>query len=257
MDCPGELGKQAAAIQPAETERGKEKKAEVQMEETSFLRNRFWVLRHGKSIPNERGLIVSSLENGALSEYQLASEGVKQAQLAGELFLEQLKERNIPLESVRICYSPFARTSHTAKVVASVLNLPFEGPQCKVMEDLRERYFGPSFELMSHDKYPEIWALDEKDPFMQPEGGESANDVANRLASAMASMELEFQGCAVLIVSHGDPLQILQTILSAVKQHNGSTCDDLSSMVQAVKIPSILSQHRKFALLTGELRQII
>ncbi|KAJ9190656.1 hypothetical protein P3X46_001836 [Hevea brasiliensis] len=125
------------------------------------------------------------------------------------------------------------------------------------MEDLRERYFGPSFELMSHDKYPEIWALDEKDPFMQPAGGESANDVANRLASAMASMELEFQGCAVLIVSHGDPLQILQTILSAVKQHNGSTCDDLSSMVQAVKIPSILSQHRKFALLTGELRQII
>ncbi|XP_021609802.1 uncharacterized protein LOC110613140 isoform X2 [Manihot esculenta] len=206
------------------------------MEETTFFRNRYWILRHGKSIPNERGLIVSSLENGVLSQYQLASEGVEQAQLAGELFVKQLEERNIPLESVRICYSPFARTSHTAKVVASVLNLPFEGPQCK---------------------YPEIWALDEKDPFMQPEGGESANDVATRLATAMATMESEFQGCAVLIVSHGDPLQILQTILNAVKQHNGSTCNDLSSRIQAVKIPSILSQHRKFALLTGELRLVI
>lgn len=32
-----------------------------EMETTSLLRNRYWVLRHGKSIPNERGLIVSSL----------------------------------------------------------------------------------------------------------------------------------------------------------------------------------------------------
>ena len=26
-----------------------------------FLRNRYWILRHGKSIPNEKGLIVSSI----------------------------------------------------------------------------------------------------------------------------------------------------------------------------------------------------
>ena len=48
------------------------------------------------------------------------------------LCVQELKENNIPLENVRICYSPFSRTTHTAKVVASVLNLPFEGPQCKV-----------------------------------------------------------------------------------------------------------------------------
>ncbi|KAK9287147.1 hypothetical protein L1049_015558 [Liquidambar formosana] len=143
---------------------------------SSFLRNRYWVLRHGKSIPNERGLIVSSMENGSLAEFQLAPEGVNQARLAGELFQKELKENNIPLENVRICYSPFSRTTHTAKVVASILNLPFEGPQCKVMEHLRERFFGPSFELMSHDKYAEIWALDEQDPFVQPEGGESVVD---------------------------------------------------------------------------------
>ncbi|KAB1997712.1 hypothetical protein ES319_D12G042100v1 [Gossypium barbadense] len=121
------------------------------MATSSFLRNRYWVLRHGKSIPNEKGLIVSSLENGIRLEYQLASEGVEQAELAGKLFL-------------------------------------------KVMEDLRERYFGPSFELLPHDKYTEIWAMDEKDPFTRPEGGESVDDVASRLASAMATMESEYQG---------------------------------------------------------------
>ncbi|KAJ4963024.1 hypothetical protein NE237_022963 [Protea cynaroides] len=222
----------------------------------SFLRNRYWILRHGKSIPNERGLIVASRENGTLPEFQLASEGVTQAQLAGESFLKELKENKIPLENVRICYSPFSRTRHTAKVVASVLDIPFEGPQCKVVEELRERFFGPSFELQSHDKYAEIWDFDEKDPFMQPEGGESVADVVSRLATAIATIESEFQGCSVLVVSHGDPLQILQTILHAANQHTESGGGDFLSLIQAVRIPSVLSQHRKFALSTGELRPI-
>ncbi|KAM6541138.1 hypothetical protein CsatB_005585 [Cannabis sativa] len=224
---------------------------------TSFLKNRYWVLRHGKSIPNERGLIVSSLENGICPEYELASEGVNQAQMAGQLFQKELKENNIPLENIRICYSPFSRTTHTAKLVASVLGIPFEGDQCKVIEDLRERYFGPSFELKSHDKYAEIWALDENDPLNRPEGGESVDDVVARLTRALATIEAQFQGCTVLVVGHGDPLQILQTILNAAKQHTGPNCDSLESRIQAVRTPPILSQHRKFALQTAELRAVI
>ena len=51
----------------------------------------------------------------------------------GEMnYVQELKENNVPNDNVRIYYSPFSRTSHTAKVVASVLNIPFEGPQCKV-----------------------------------------------------------------------------------------------------------------------------
>ncbi|KAL3539142.1 hypothetical protein ACH5RR_002508 [Cinchona calisaya] len=219
------------------------------------VRNRYWVLRHGKSIPNANGLIVSSLENGILDQYKLAPEGVHQARLAAQSFQKVLLENNIPLENVRICYSPFSRTSHTAKVVASVINLPFEGPQCKVVAELRERFFGPSYELASHDKYPEIWALDEKDPFLPPEGGESVADVVSRLTKALISMESEFEGCAVLIVSHGDPLQILQTILKAAKQVTTEAGNnDLASRIQAIKVPSVLSKHRNFALLTGELR---
>ncbi|KAJ0489893.1 putative histidine phosphatase superfamily, clade-1 [Helianthus annuus] len=222
-----------------------------------ITRNRYWVLRHGKSIPNETGLIVSSLENGKLEKYKLASEGINQAQLAGELFLKELKENGIPLENVRICYSPFSRTTHTAEVVASVLNLSLQGPQAKVYEDLRERYFGPTFELQSHEKYSEIWDLDAKDPFMKPEGGESVADVVSRLTSALVQIESEFQGCAILIVSHGDPLQILQTILKAVGEQVGTDGGDLASRIEAVKVPSVLSQHRKHALLTGQLRAVV
>ncbi|RZR80419.1 hypothetical protein BHM03_00006450 [Ensete ventricosum] len=88
------------------------------MEQTPlFLRNSYWVLRHGKSVPNEKGLIVSSLENGTLEKFGLASEGFNQARLAGELLL-------------------------------------------KAMLELRERYFGPSFELLSHDKRNRPSAVD-------------------------------------------------------------------------------------------------
>ncbi|XP_073012595.1 uncharacterized protein [Typha latifolia] len=226
-------------------------------ERPSFLRNNYWILRHGKSIPNERGLIVSSLENGTNPEFGLASQGIDQARLAGELLQKVLKERNILPDDVRICYSPFARTVDTAKVVASVLGISFESSRCKEMIEIRERYFGPSFELLSHDKYAEIWALDEKDPFRSPEGGESVADVASRLATALAAIEAEFQGCTVLIVSHGDPLQILQTVLNAVKENPSSSKEDIVSKIKEVTVSSILSEHRNFALFTGELRQVI
>lgn len=223
-----------------------------------FLRNQYWVLRHGKSIPNEKGIIVSSLENGTLEQYKLASEGVEQARLAGEAFRRILEENKILLGNVRICYSPFSRTSHTAKVVASVLDLPFDGPQCKVIPELRERFFGPSYELLSHDKYSEIWALDEKDPFQPPEGGESVADVASRLTKALVDLESEFNECTVLIVSHGDPLQIIQTILRAAKELAADTnTENLESRLQEVKVRSVLSRHRECALQTGELRSAL
>lgn len=43
-----------------------------------------------------------------------------------------------------------------------------------------------------HWQYSEIWALDEKDPFLPPEGGESVADVASRLTKALVDMESEF-----------------------------------------------------------------
>ncbi|CAL5033591.1 unnamed protein product [Urochloa decumbens] len=118
----------------------------------AILRNRYWILRHGRSVPNERGLIVSSLENGAKPEYGLAPPGFEQARAAGELLRKELEEIGVPVDSVKIRYSPFSRTTETARVVAGVLGIRFVGPSCEAVTGLRERYFGPSYELLSHDK---------------------------------------------------------------------------------------------------------
>lgn len=61
----------------------------------------------------------------------------------------------------------------------------------------------------------------------------------------------------MLIVSHGDPLQILQTIMNAAKEDGRSVGNDLVSRIEAVRLSSVLSQHRQFALDTAELRRLV
>ncbi|KAH7285488.1 hypothetical protein KP509_33G030600 [Ceratopteris richardii] len=228
------------------------------------LKNQYWVLRHGRSKPNERGLIVSHLSNGVLEEHALSSEGVKQAQEAGYQLIKELAIINFPLEKVRIYCSPFSRTVDTAKAVAEVLKI--NPSQIQYSEHLRERYFGPDLELKSHEHYPEIWALDEYDSLVGPAGGESVADVAARLAKIIEQIETDCQGStpdeavqmylsslrfAVVVVSHGDPLQIFQTIIKAAVSgvanylRDGANYDHL-----------VLSKHRTYALQTGELRRI-
>lgn len=60
----------------------------------------------------------------------------------------------------------------------------------------------------------------------------------------------------MLIVSHGDPLQILQTVMNAAKEDGRSEGNDLVSRIEAVRLSSVLSQHRQFALDTAELRRL-
>ena len=91
---------------------------------------------------------------------------------------------------------------------------------------------------------------------MAPEGGESVADVASRLAGVLSITDVEFHGSAVLIVGHGDPLQIFQAVLSGTRE-TPSFLDDVAGLKkESLVVPSVLSQHRKFALNTGELRRV-
>lgn len=61
--------------------------------------------------------------------------------------------------------------------------------------------------------------------------------------------------CAVLVVSHGDTLQILQTVVHAALASMSCAGDGtLGSHLAGAVCTSVLSQHREYSLLTGELR---
>ncbi|CAM6096240.1 unnamed protein product [Calypogeia fissa] len=221
-----------------------------------LLHNQYWFLRHGRSIPNESGLIVSLLSNGVLPQHGLAPTGFVQAKLAGELLLKDFQGTGIPADNLKIYSSPFSRTKQTAEAVMEVLEEKGIHPTIKFVEDLRERYFGPPLELQSSEHYDEIWDIDFKDPMVGPEGGESAADVARRTANVIAAIDKDVQGCAILIVSHGDPLQILQTVIAQALCRKAAEGDTLSGRLHEAIDPFILKQHLKFPMNTGELRRL-
>ncbi|KAG0376058.1 hypothetical protein BGX24_008339 [Mortierella sp. AD032] len=149
---------------------------------------------------------------------------------------------------VRILTSPFQRTLHTATIIHSQLLAAFShalnntttkttthitlGNDLEVAPDLRERYFG-DFEMRtpSEDLYNEVWSEDANNPFHKMYGVESVMDVTRRVSGVIR--ELEQGGAAVgesegdrveeeeeeeeeewvILVSHGDSLQILQTAM--------------------------------------------
>jgi len=78
-------------------------------------------------------------------------------------------------------------------------------------------------------QYDQIWELDEKDPLVGPEGGESVKDVASRLAKTMAIIESEFEGYPFL------PLNIIWNSSSICVFFSTSLCNISIRALQLVQ----------------------
>ncbi|WP_290785332.1 histidine phosphatase family protein [Halomonas sp.] len=161
--------------------------------------NRYLLMRHGHSEANEAGLIISRPERG-LTGFGLSHRG--RAQLS-----DLLADWRWPLPD-RLLHSDFRRTTETAEWVGRHLGLT---PSAHV--GLRERSFG-DLEGLSDGRYPDVWSLDAEDPRHRAFGVESVTDVADRMLAVITALEAETQGETILLVSHGDPLQILLTALA-------------------------------------------
>jgi probable phosphoglycerate mutase len=160
--------------------------------------NRYLLMRHGHSQANERGLIISDPRHG-LIDYGLSRVGEDQ--------LSRLIEGWHWPRPSRIVHSDFLRTTQTAARVGECFGIvPQPEPR------LRERHFG-DFEADPVSRYEEIWALDARDPGHGQHGVEPVVAVAERMGAVIGSLEASLSGATILLVSHGDPLQILLTTL--------------------------------------------
>ena len=170
------------------------------------LRNEYYALRHGWSKANDAGIIVSRIDSGARLEYGLHATGQEQASAAGEAFRDIVGERPVAILS-----SDFSRTFQTAKIVAAAV-----GADVVAEPALRERDFG-DFELGPNTAYDQVWARDAVDATHTDNQVEAAAAVLERAAGAVRRVEESArEGHAVLLVSHGDCLQILQTAFAGV-----------------------------------------
>lgn len=159
-----------------------------------------FVLRHGQSEANVLGLIASSPEIG-ITSYGLTNEGREQVK-------RSLAKHRDRLSEVRQIYcSDFRRTRETAQLAAQILDVPVQQTP-----ELRERFFG-DWDGHSDDNYQRVWAADAQDPKHKKWQVESVAEVAQRMTGFVASLDKLDPEQACLLVSHGDPLQILITAL--------------------------------------------
>ena len=172
-------------------------------------------MRHGQSTANLDGLIVAKLENGILLSYGLTELGQEQSRKSAKLFLSEQKNQ----EEFVIVYSPFSRAKETALEIAKIL----QHSELIEIGNLRERDFG-DLELMSNTNYNKFWVEDRANPDSKIFHSESPNEVLFRVTKVINDFEKRLfpAGQKIILVSHGDTLQILQTAFMniSVCKHN-------------------------------------
>lgn len=161
------------------------------------LANRFSVMRHGQSKANVAGLIVSRIENDQRGGYGLSELGRQQA-------LAAARDCALPGDTV-ICSSGFCRARQTAEIVRAQL----DAADVVISEALRERCFG-TWEGTPAANYARVWAADETNPADAEGNVEPVAAVLDRTTALIADLDQRYSGRDILLVSHGDPLQILQ-----------------------------------------------
>jgi len=185
---------------------------------------RLFLLRHGRSLANERRLIASSLASAGdafglvpIGRGQVR-ESVAKARAAGVL--------NAPILLVS---SPLLRARESADVVAELFGVtPTIDPR------LSERGFG-DFELESDDRYERVWIEDRLDATHRSWGVESVTDVLSRVGPVVDEYFSHERASTVILCTHGDVASVL-------------ICSSLSAP---------LEEHREVgALDTGSLREL-
>jgi broad specificity phosphatase PhoE len=160
------------------------------------LANRFSVMRHAQSKANADGIIVSRIDNDRRGDYGLTGRGRQQA-------LAAARECGLPASTL-IYASPFSRARQTAETVRAHLG----AREVAIADALRERRFG-QWEGSATSNYARIWAADQADPG-HADGVEAAAAVLDRATAFITELERRHRDRTILLVSHGDTLQILQ-----------------------------------------------
>jgi len=166
--------------------------------DVSALKNKYYAFRHGESLANVEGIIVSDPAIGT-TQYGLSERGRHQVEAS------VLQLRKCMGDAVVVA-SDFRRTVETAEIIRSAFGVS----SVKLDPRLRERYFG-QWDGACYTHYSDTWQKDAVDPDQEIDGAESANAVRQRMVEAVRSLESEFSGRQIILISHGDPLRLLQT----------------------------------------------
>ena len=165
------------------------------------LNNRYLLMRHARSRANAEHKIVSDPATG-INGYGLTDTGRRQVAKAVQQYPE--------LADVDIIYtSDFLRARQTAEIVASHANDAY----MLTTPLLRERFFG-DFDGMAHANYEKIWDMDCREEDTSCYNVEPIWKLRDRVFTLMELCEKRYSGKNILLVAHGDTLQVLYAVAS-------------------------------------------
>jgi probable phosphoglycerate mutase len=167
------------------------------------MNNTYYAFRHGQSLANVKGIIVSDPAVGTV-KFGLTEEGRRQV-------LESISAVKGFGSDTLVVSSDFKRAVETAEIIREVLGA---GPVL-IDQRLRERFFG-GWEGQPHENYSKAWKKDTYDPDRVFNGAESTTSVRKRMWAVVEAVEKEHCGKEVILVSHGDPLMLLLAIFKGV-----------------------------------------
>ena len=164
------------------------------------LSNRYFAMRHGQSLANVRSIIISDPEVGT-REYGLSATGIAQVEASLDGVPSAVNA------DVKIVSSDFLRARETAAIVATKLAVV---EPVRYSENLRERLFG-ELDGGPDSCYEEVWARDMLDAKQSVNGVETTASVLQRTTALVRELEARHRDAVIMLVAHGDVLQILQT----------------------------------------------
>jgi broad specificity phosphatase PhoE len=192
------------------------------------LKNRYFLLRHGQNNHQaEQKDIIYHWPDGN-PPYYLTELGKEEAKKAGEA----LKNNQID------CFfsSDILRCRETAKIVAEIINYDID----KIIFDtrLRDLNWG-AFGGKTKEEYWNFYDNNRTKAFeiAIPEG-ESWNQCKERIVNLLNEIENNFQNKNILIVSHGDPLWLLE------------------GHIKGIDNESLLNKRKEILLQTGQVKEI-
>jgi len=173
----------------------------AELNEHAYNKNNFWMARHAESNHNVKGILASGKENRKTAS-RLTEKGIGQAEKSGAAL------RNAKLDL--IISSSYARAVETAKIIAKITG-------AKLLKDERlGEVNGGAFNGRPIGDYFGYFKDDVERFVKTPPGGENLSEVRRRMLEAVRDINAKYSGKNILIVSHGDPLWLLEGALKGL-----------------------------------------
>ena len=198
---------------------GRPKRAEAFIDLPSRLHNRYFLVRHGESVLDVRGEILSNPSFKYDTTFGLTAKGRMQMQEAAR----RIVSSEFDGAPSWLYTSNFQRSFQSALVVREEVGLLFSQMRTEFSGLLDPRKMG-SLDFGSMSAWDGVWANDLEDPLstpppvpssLQPSASvESCFDLYRRALEAFTRLEATYFGEDLILVSHQDTLSVFAAALN-------------------------------------------